>query len=209
MAAATGPQVAAGCAGTASLTNLRAKVGGVTKPLQNRVIPGVAQGGTVEALFDVRKACGPVTVSLVSYKASGPAFVRADAAKQKVSGSVTKTFPAGPGSLSVAVPNCYFQVDLVVGAVRTSFGAPGSADFYGAEKRLVGHATGGTKICPVVQGVKIVKPPKKPVVEGVKLPSTGAPIVDMMLLGLLGMGSGVVLCVAGRRSWYERHGETF
>ncbi len=201
-AVAAGPRPATSCTGVGSLTDLGAKVGGATVAVRHRVVSGVVEGATVQMSFTVRDACGPVTLSLVAYQAPGPTFVRADAAKQRVSASVTKTLGPGPGSLSVAIPSCYFQVDLVVGAVRDRFGGPGSSTFYSREHRLVAHATGGTKACSTVQGVKITKPP-------VELPRTGAPVADHVLLGTLVALAGGLLCVAGRRSWFDRYGETF
>lgn len=198
-ATAAGPRPATACTGAGALTGLGATVGGSAVTVHRRVVSGVVEGATVTMRFTVRDACAPLTVSLVAYKAPGPTFVRADAAKQTVVAAATKAFGPGPAALSVAIPTCYFQVDLVVGAVKAHLGGAGS--FYAREHRLVAHATGGTKACTTVKGVKIVKPPT--------LPRTGAPIAAEVLAGLLAAVAGGCICYAGRRSWFDRYGETF
>ena len=106
----------------------------------------VHQGDTVQARFTVA-AGQTVTLSLVSYEAPTPAFIAALASQQMVYQSQTQTFGPGQHTLTVRVPNCYFQVDLVLGPVIDHFGPAGSNTFYSTQGRLISSGFGGTQPC--------------------------------------------------------------
>jgi hypothetical protein len=115
--------------GTTDVTNLRGQV---------------HQGDTVQAFFDV-PAGQTVQVTLVSYEAPGPAFDANTASQQKVFQVQTQTF-TGPGtfSLTVQVPNSFFQIDCVLGTVLAPLGPANSNIFYTPQGRLISADNGGT-----------------------------------------------------------------
>ena len=112
---------------------------------------------TNTATVKFKVAYEPVTLSLVAYKAPGSEFDAAQAEEQKVYASKTQAFqPMTAGqladpyyfySMTVYVPDCYFQVDFVVGGVLAKLGPAGSNNFYQAQQRLVTHEEGGTYPC--------------------------------------------------------------
>lgn len=106
----------------------------------------VAQGDTVTANFTVA-AGKSVTLSLVSYKAPAPTSNAQNLQLQEASEVATGTFSAGTHSLTVKVPDCYFQVDFVGGAPIDRFGPAGSNILYGVQGRLIGFANGGAAPC--------------------------------------------------------------
>ena len=107
---------------------------------------GIA-GGTATVSFTLAGGCQNVKLSLVSYKAPGPTFDANTADQQTVHDSKTVVLGAGNHTLSVAVPNCYYQVDFVYGDVITKFGPAGSSNFYSAQGRLIKARNGGTASC--------------------------------------------------------------
>jgi hypothetical protein len=78
--------------------------------------------------FTVAAGCSNVKLSLVSYKAPGPAFDAKTADQRTVHDSKTVLLGAGNHTLTVAVPNCYYQVDFVFGDVIAKFGPAGSSN---------------------------------------------------------------------------------
>ncbi len=103
------------------------------------------QGDTVTVNFTVAANAGPTTVSLVSYNAPGSSFNANDASQQTIDVFASGTFDPGPHSLSVPLPNNYYQVDFVLGAAITQFGPAGSNMFYSAQGRLISADNGGTQ----------------------------------------------------------------
>ncbi|HEV3165259.1 MAG TPA: SdrD B-like domain-containing protein [Isosphaeraceae bacterium] len=106
----------------------------------------VHQGDTVSATFTL-PAGETDTVSLVSYTAPGSTFVASQASQQMVYDMVTQTFTGGTHTLTVDVPNCYFQVDFVCGPVIDKFGPAGSNIFYTPQGRLISADNGGSCDC--------------------------------------------------------------
>ncbi len=106
------------------------------------------QGDTVTVGFTV-PAGDYDQLSLVSYDAPESFYSANDANLQTVDASVTKTF--GPGiytdALSVPLPNCFYQVDLVCGTVITTLGPANSNNFYSAQNRLISADNGGVNPC--------------------------------------------------------------
>lgn len=109
-------------------------------------IQGASQGGTASVSFTVAAGCN-VQLSLVSYKAPAAAFSADTASQQTVFDTATATLAAGAHTLSVDVPNCFFQVDFVIGQPITNLGPAGSNNLYSAQGRLISAINGGTSSC--------------------------------------------------------------
>jgi hypothetical protein len=111
------------------------------------------QGDTVTANFTVAAHAGPTVVSLVSYDAPGPNFNAHTASQQQVDSLASGTFGPGPHSLTVTLPNNYYQVDFILGPAITQLGPARSHIFYSAQGRLLSADNGGT------QAVQVTPPP--------------------------------------------------
>ena len=105
----------------------------------------VAQGDTVTVNFKVAK---PEVVTLASYTAPDSDFDTANLAKQTLFADSSTTGAAETETLTVKVPNGYFQVDLVAGQVITKFN-PDSNITYHAQDRFIDGVTGGMQPVPV------------------------------------------------------------
>jgi uncharacterized repeat protein (TIGR01451 family) len=124
--------------------------GGGTCPSADMVRPSgpiTISGGVATVRFTVANGCSNIELSLVSYKAPGPTFSEETASQQVKYASQTKTFSAGSGELTVAVPDCYYQVDFVYGKPIDQLGPAGSNNFYGKQGRLISALNGGTAGC--------------------------------------------------------------
>jgi hypothetical protein len=106
------------------------------------------QGDTVTVNFTV-VGHSPVRVSLVAYNAPGNTFDASTASEQVIFQDASETFSPGAHSLTVQLPNNFYQVDFVAGAAIDTFGPAGSNIFYSAERRLISADNGGTN--PVAQ----------------------------------------------------------
>ena len=104
-------------------------------------------GGSATVSFAVAAGCSNIKLSLVSYKAPGPAFDASTADQQTVHDSRTVLLGAGNHTLTVAMPNCFYQVDFVYGDVIAKLGPAGSSNFYSAQGRLIKARNGGTGSC--------------------------------------------------------------
>jgi hypothetical protein len=104
----------------------------------------VTEGDTVTVNFTVA-AGKTVRLTLVVYHASGPNG--GSLPLQEIADVDTGLFSAGRHSLSVDVPDCYFQIDFVGGFAINRFGPSGSNIRYGAQGRLIAAESGGTKVC--------------------------------------------------------------
>ena len=82
-------------------------------------------------------------VSLVSYTAPASSFSSGTAAQQVVFDADSRTFGPGVHTLTVQIPNSYYQIDFVCGAVIDHFGPAGSNIFYHAEGRYIDSDNGG------------------------------------------------------------------
>jgi hypothetical protein len=111
-------------------------------------IQGASQGGTATVNFTVAAGCN-VQLSLVSYKAPSATFSGDTANQQVLFDAATTTLAAGAHSLSVSVPNCFFQVDFVLGQPIAQLG-PGN--FYGPQGRLISSSNGGSTSCAAATG---------------------------------------------------------
>ena len=72
-------------------------------------------GGTASVSFTVAAGCKDVQLSLVELQGARRRVQRGDGEPAGALPPVTGTFPAGSNTVSVAMPNCYYQVDFVYG----------------------------------------------------------------------------------------------
>ena len=104
------------------------------------------QGDTVSATFTVPSGQYD-QLSLVSYNAVEPFFNAKDAYTQTVYQSVTEVFGPGTHTITVPLPNNFYQVDFVCGTVITMLGGSkghyDATDFYSAQDRLISSDNGG------------------------------------------------------------------
>lgn len=102
------------------------------------------EGDTVTANFSIH-GNAPVVVSFVAYDAPGPGRNAAAASQLVMVSDSTGTFTKGKNSLTLQVPDNFYQIDLVVGPAINQFGPPCSNISYTAQHRLLGAANGGTQ----------------------------------------------------------------
>jgi Matrixin/Prealbumin-like fold domain len=111
-----------------------------------------AQGNLVSVTFTIPSGASPDQVSLVSYTAPGSSFDSTTAYQQQIFDLATGTFGPGTYTLTVLIPNCYYQIDFVCGAAIDQLGppcaGPDSANiFYTPQGRLFSADNGGTQNC--------------------------------------------------------------
>jgi predicted outer membrane repeat protein len=95
-----------------------------------------AQGETVTVTFTVPSTSAPMVYSLVTYNAPDSVFNASDASQQTIYQDATGTFGPGTHTLTVTIPNNYYQIDFVCGAAIDKLGPAGSNIFYSAQNRL-------------------------------------------------------------------------
>ena len=95
--------------------------------------------GTITATFTVASGCDGTTVSLATYSMIAKP---ASPFPQTLYDSVTQTLDAGSYTLTVRLPSCYWQADLVTGSVLPYI----DADHRYLE-RVAAGATGGNQTC--------------------------------------------------------------
>ncbi|MEA2734759.1 MAG: serine-aspartate repeat-containing protein [Humisphaera sp.] len=127
-----------------AITNITYTING-TKTVSS-LAGNVKEGDIVTANFTV-KAGKTVELSLVSYKADAPFSSAGNLKYQVISDLDTGVFTAGQHTLTVVIPECYFQLDFVGGKAINPFGPAGSNILYGAQGRLISFVNGGTKPC--------------------------------------------------------------
>ncbi len=101
-----------------------------------------AQGETVTVTFTVPTGA-PMTYTLVSYNAPDPVFNASDASEQTEFQVATGTYSSGTHTLTVTIPNNYYQIDFVCGAAINQLGPAGSNIFYSAQNRLISADNAG------------------------------------------------------------------
>jgi large repetitive protein len=102
------------------------------------------QGDTVVANFTVR-GTSSVLVSLVAYNAPSATFNAKTASQDVIATDDSALLSPGAHSLTVQLPDNFYQVDFVLGAPITTFGPAGSNVFYGAQGRRISGDHGGTQ----------------------------------------------------------------
>jgi Ca2+-binding RTX toxin-like protein len=110
----------------------------------NDLTDRVSQGDKVEVFFTVAPGQSNVPVSLVSYTAPEPYFNASTASLQRIFEQASGVFSAGTHSLTVIVPDSYFQIDFVRGPAIDRLGPAGSNIFYTPQGRLIDADNGGT-----------------------------------------------------------------
>lgn len=134
--------------GPENANNITYKVNGSTV---GSLAGNVSSGDHVEICFNLSGDGDATMFTLVSYSAPGPTFDANTAAQQIIFDVDTKTFSgSGTCCLSVDVPSCYFQIDLVKGCAITHLGPNGSNNFYSSQGRLIVGLNGGTGTCNCV-----------------------------------------------------------
>jgi hypothetical protein len=118
----------------------------------------VHQGDTVTVNFTVA-AGKTVTVSFVSYKAPEPVSTAENLQYQELYQAKSGTFGAGTYSLTVEVPDCYFQLDFVGGLPIDPFGPAGSDILYARQGRRIAFVNGGDEPCDCGQEPPVCEPP--------------------------------------------------
>ena len=114
-----------------------------TQTTVNNLRGNTHAGDTIVANFTVAQNSRPVVVTLVSYNAPGASFDPNTASKQTVFEIATGTFGPGEHSLTVHLPNGFYQVDFVAGEAIDRFGPAGSNIFYTPQHRLLSADNGG------------------------------------------------------------------
>jgi parallel beta-helix repeat protein len=111
-----------------------------------------AQGDTVTVTFTVPSGMND-TLTLVSYYAPSPSFSDSNAYQQSIDQQATGTFSPGTHSLTVSIPNSYYQIDFVCGAAINelepnqngdAYGPDSASILYHAQDRLISSDNGGT-----------------------------------------------------------------
>lgn len=105
------------------------------------------QGATLTVTFTIPEGYSDIQVSFVTYTATQPYFDADEAHNQRVFDFDTSFFDAGTHTLTVTIPNCFYQVDLVCGPILWQLGPAGSDNFYSAQNRLIDSDNGGTNSC--------------------------------------------------------------
>jgi parallel beta-helix repeat protein len=93
-------------------------------------------GDVVQAVFTVPAGHSPITVSLVSYTAPSGVWDANLASLQKIWEQQTGTFGPGTYTLTVNLPETFYQVDFICGPAIDQLGPIGSNIFYSAQNRL-------------------------------------------------------------------------
>jgi len=102
------------------------------------------QGDTVTANFTVT-GTSPALVSLVTYDAPGATFNANTASQQVIVDQQSVLESPGPHSLTVHLPDNFYQVDFVAGAPINELGPAGSNIFYTPQGRLISADNEGTQ----------------------------------------------------------------
>ena len=98
-------------------------------------------GGEATATFSISQTCAAATVTLASYEAQSASYSLPQTLFPPSSSQVFH--PGGPYTLTVHVPDCFFQVDLVTGdAIQQLM----TGQVYGPRKAA--FANGGSGACP-------------------------------------------------------------
>jgi hypothetical protein len=166
--------VAALLATTSAATSSKADTSAVC-PAQGMVSSNTGiqlVGSTATVTFTIAAGCDAVEISLVSYEAPSATFDEQTASQQKLFAKDTGTFSTGEHTLTVALPNCYYQTDFVYGAPIDQLGPVGTNNFYSSQFRLIQELNGGEQSCDTTTTTTttpttpaVVSQPQTPVVE--------------------------------------------
>jgi hypothetical protein len=105
------------------------------------------QGDSVTVTFTILSGHEAHRYTLVSYTAPSAAFDPNTASQQQIFDLDTGVFGPGTYTLTVNIPDCYYQIDFVCGAAIDRLGPAGSNIFYSAQERLISADNDGTQAC--------------------------------------------------------------
>lgn len=105
------------------------------------------QGDVVTVTFTIPAGQGPERFTLVSYTAPSGVWDANVASQQMIFDVETGMFGPGTHTMTVTIPNCYYQIDFVCGYAIDQLGPVGSNIFYSAQKRLISADNDGNKAC--------------------------------------------------------------
>jgi Bacterial Ig-like domain (group 3)/MBG domain (YGX type)/SdrD B-like domain len=126
------------------VSNITYSLNGSSKNLSD-LRGNTAQGELVQATFTVAANVSNLPLTLVSYTAPGATFDASSASQQQIFEAATGTFSTGTYTLTVTLPNSYYQVDFVAGPAINTFGPANSNIFYSAQNRLFSADNEGTQ----------------------------------------------------------------
>jgi hypothetical protein len=126
---------------TGTVTNISYTINGTTTVTDLR--GQTDQGDTVTVTFTV-SGTTPTPVTFVVYNAPGPTFDATVASQQTIYQQVGGTYAPGTYSLTVTLPQNYYQIDFVSGAAINPLGPANSNIFYSAQGRLFSADNEGT-----------------------------------------------------------------
>jgi hypothetical protein len=102
------------------------------------------EGDTITVTFDTLAGAPKTEFSLVAYAAPNGTFDDTNVDHQQEWADATATWTgAGHHSLTVVLPDGYFQLDFVQGKAISDFA---TGERYSAEGRLIAAGTGGDKV---------------------------------------------------------------
>ncbi len=160
-------------------------------------------GDTVTVNFKIAASCKDVELSLVSYKATSATFTKETGAQQTLFKKDTGKWDAGDHTMTVTVPDCYFQVDFVRGAVIEKLGPANTNNYYSDQGRLIDSGNGGQECTttPPPPSAAITGPSCSTTDAVVKLNNTGTATVEFSIYldGVLSTTNGKV-SVDGNKS---------
>lgn len=143
------------------------------------------QARTATADVKAGSGCVDKEISLVSYTATGN--VHPPEIDQHIFDSVTKTTSTNVKTLSVKLPGCFYQVDLVWGKpLDLSTGAT-----YHDTKSVIKGATGGSTACVTGQGG--ASTPPAATTTSTTLPETGNNGIEPIIAVFSLLGAAVAL----------------
>jgi hypothetical protein len=125
-------------------------------------------GNQATVTFDVSNCANGIDISIIAWKAPNGTTGK-PYAEQTMFAHKTDHFNNGRHSMTITLPDCFFQVDTVTGTKLT--GSTGEAWHY--DSRQVAFMHGGTKSC----AVKPVTPAKPIVTPVAPTPTTPTPTV--------------------------------
>jgi 5-hydroxyisourate hydrolase-like protein (transthyretin family) len=146
----------------------------------------VKEGDKVTATFNLQ---APEVLTLVSYIAPNHTFDTWNLQHQVIFSRQSTTATAtGPQTLTITVPNCYFQVDFVAGPAINHLATNANITYH-AQDRFLGGEQGGSQIFAASTLSGHVT--RVAATTGVLNSSTGIPGVTVVLTGIDAAGEAV------------------
>jgi SdrD B-like domain len=120
----------------------------------------VHQGDTVKATFNLET---PAQMTLVAYSAPNGDFDTSNLQKQVIFSEASTKTGTGSESLTVTVPDGYFQIDFVAGLAIAHLETNTNVSYH-AQDRFIDGANGGTQVAPKPAAVVPVDVTTTPVI---------------------------------------------